>query len=118
MIGVEKPINGQSGQKPVHASVRRNFKVIKPGMNPTVKVPLTPIGIYVGRPCNGEGVHPVLVFQLMRLKKAVFATRPRYQTVIAASTARQASHTPSASKAMVSFKLSEVCLYSTVEFGR
>ena len=53
-------------------------------MNPGLKVSPPPVGINVGRPCHGERMHPILVFQYVRSVETVFPPTTRNDAIVGA----------------------------------
>ncbi len=81
---VEQHLGGNARQKPVRYAVGRAQVVVKPGVNPRLKVLPAPGRVHVRRPGDGERVHAVFVLQQVRGVKAVLAAAARHQAVVAA----------------------------------
>ncbi len=126
---MEQVLEGEPGERAVHAPVGRAEIVVEAGVDPRLEVAPAHLGVDVGRPRHGERIHAVLVLEQVGGVDAVLAPAARHQHVVAAvgaavaveqvdaapararpsppasfsSAKRQAAHTPSASKWMVSF---------------
>ena len=82
--GMEQVLGGQPGEQPVGHAVGGAQVVVKPGVDPCLEVVPAPGGVHMGCPGDGEGVHPVLVFQQMGGVKAVLTAGAGHQAVVAA----------------------------------
>ncbi|MPM89584.1 hypothetical protein SDC9_136696 [bioreactor metagenome] len=81
---MEQVFGRKAGQQAVGTAIRGAQVVVKPGMDPRLKVIPAPRGINMGSPSDGQRVHTILVLQQMCGVKAVFAATAGHQTVIAA----------------------------------
>ena len=75
---------GKAREQAVGNAVWGTQIIVKTGMNPRLEILKAPAGVDVRRPCDGERVHSIFIFQQMGSIKAVFSAAARYKAVITA----------------------------------